>query len=97
VTRTIHHDAQADLAAAARHYKLEAGTGVAKRFLAEFERVARLLEDNPRLGTPGDSGRRSFPLAVFPYTIIYRQTEAGIRILVVRHQRRDPGFGEQRS
>jgi plasmid stabilization system protein ParE len=82
--------------------KSEAGVGVARRFLAEFERVARLLQDNPRLGAPSDSGRRSFPLSVFPYTIIYRPTiyrptEAGIRILVVRHQRRDPGFGAQRS
>jgi plasmid stabilization system protein ParE len=97
VTRTAHRDAEADLAAAVRHYKSEAGVGVAKRFLGEFERVARLLEDNPRLGTPGDSGRRSFPLAVFPYTIIYRPTETGIRILVVRHQRRDPDVGSQRS
>jgi plasmid stabilization system protein ParE len=97
VTRTIHREAEADLTAAVRHYKTEAGSGVAKRFLAEFERVARLLEENPRLGTPGDSGRRSFPLAVFPYTIIYRQTDAGIRVLVVRHHRRDPNFGAQRS
>jgi plasmid stabilization system protein ParE len=97
VTRTIHREAEGDLAAAVRHYRSEAGVGVARRFLAEFERVARLLEDNPRLGTPGESGRRGFPLAVFPYTIIYRQTESGIRVLVVRHQRRDPDFGAQRS
>jgi plasmid stabilization system protein ParE len=97
VTRTTHRDAEADLAVAVRHYKLEAGIGVAKRFLNEFERVGRLLEDNPRLGTPSGSGRRSFPLTVFPYTIIYRQTEIGIRILVVRHQRRDPDVGALRS
>jgi plasmid stabilization system protein ParE len=97
VTRTIHRDAEADLAAAVRHYKSEAGVGVARRFVSEFERVTRLLEENPRLGTPGDHGRRSFPLAVFPYTIIYRPTESGIRVLVVRHQRRDPDFGAQRS
>lgn len=97
MTRTIHREAEVDLAAAVRHYKSEAGAGVARRFLTEFERVARLLEDNPRLGTPGGSGRRSFPLAVFPHTIVYRQTETGIRILVVRHQRRDPGVGSERS
>lgn len=97
MTRSIHRDAEADLAAAVRYYKSEAGVGVARRFLAEFERVVGLLEDNPRLGTPTDSGRRSFPLAVFPYTIIYRPTDGGIRVLVVRHQRRDPGVGAQRS
>jgi plasmid stabilization system protein ParE len=97
VTRSIHRDAQDDLAAAVRYYRAEAGIGVARRFVNEFERVARLLEDNPRLGTPSDSGRRSFPLTVFPYTIIYRPTDAGIRILVVRHQRRDPEFGSHRG
>jgi plasmid stabilization system protein ParE len=97
VTRTIHRDAEVDLAAAVRFYKAEAGVGVARRFVAEFERVARLLEENPKIGTPGESGRRSFALAVFPYTIIYRQTETGIRVLVVRHQRRDPDFGAQRN
>ncbi len=97
MTRTIHREAEVDLAEAARHYKSEAGVGVARRFLAEFERVARVLEGTPQLGTPSDSGRRSFPLAVFPYTIIYRPTDAGIRVLVVRHQRRDPDFGAERS
>ena len=97
MTRTIHRDAEIDLGDAVRHYRSEAGVGVARRFVIEFERVVRLLEENSRLGTPSDNGRRSFPLAVFPYTIIYRQTETGIRILVLRHQRRDPGFGAQRS
>jgi plasmid stabilization system protein ParE len=90
VTRTIHREAEADVAEAVRHYKSEAGVGVARRFLAEFERVARLLEDNPRLGTPSDSGRRSFPMAVF-------SVETGLRILVVRHQRRDSNVGAERT
>jgi len=35
-------------------------------------------------------------LAGFPYSIIYRQIDMGIRVLVLRHQHRDPEHGEQR-
>jgi plasmid stabilization system protein ParE len=82
VTRTIHRDAEADLAAAVRHYKSEAGVGVARRFVSEFERLTRLLEQNSRLGTPGDHGRRCFPLAVFPKrSSIGQQTRASACLL----------------
>lgn len=70
--------------------------GIARRFLAEFERVATLLELHPGLGTPTADGRRVHPLSDFPYSIIYRQNDVGLRILVVRHQRRDPGYGDRR-
>jgi plasmid stabilization system protein ParE len=96
VTRSIHRLAAEDLAEAVRFYKSEAGKGVARRFLAEFERVATLLELRPGLGTPTADGRRVHPLSGFPYSIIYRQDGLGLRILVVRHQSRDPGFGDSR-
>ena len=54
----IHRLAEEDLAEAVRFYKSEAGTGLARRFLAEFERVAKLLERHPGLGTPTADGRR---------------------------------------
>jgi plasmid stabilization system protein ParE len=97
VTRSIHRFASEDLLEAARTYKQEAGTGLARRFLKEFERVAKLLEEFPGIGTPTSDGRQSFPLVGFPYTIIYRHIGDEIRILVVRHQSRDPAFGESRT
>jgi len=96
MSRSIHRFAADDLAEAVRFYKKEAGTGVAHRLLNEFERVAKLLEQFPGIGTPTADGRQSFPLVDFPYSVIYREEEAGIRILVVRHQNRDPGYGESR-
>jgi len=96
VTRSIHRFAADDLAEAVRFYKKEAGTGVARRLLNEFERVANLIEEFPGIGTPTADGRQSFPLVDFPYSVIYRSEEAGIRILVVRHQSRDPEYGESR-
>lgn len=96
MTRSIHRFAAEDLLEAARFYKQEAGAGLARRFLNEFERVVKLLEEFPDIGTPTSDGRQSFPLVDFPYTVIYRYTGSEIRILVVRHQSRDPEHGESR-
>lgn len=93
---TLHRDAERDLGTAARFYRSEAGRAVAARFLAEFERVAGLLEVNPSLGSVTGEERRWFPLHGFPYSIIYRPVSTGIRVLVVRHQNRAPDYGDER-
>lgn len=55
------------------------------------------MEEFPEIGTPTNGDRRSYPLTGFPYSVIYRHIEAGIRVLVIRHQSRDPEFGDRRS
>ncbi|WP_415209098.1 type II toxin-antitoxin system RelE/ParE family toxin [Rudaea sp.] len=74
----------------------EGSPALAARFIAEFHPLARLLLDHPDIGTPRTAGRRGFATAVFPFTVIYRQVEDGIRVLVVKHDRRRPGYGERR-
>jgi plasmid stabilization system protein ParE len=96
VTRSIHRLAAEDLAEAVRFYRKEAGVGIARRFLAEFERVAVLLQHHPGLGTSTSDGRQVHPLTDFPYTVIYRLEDTTLRILVVRHQSRDPEYGDGR-
>ncbi len=93
---SIHRLAAQDLLDAARFYRQEAGAAVALRFVAEFERVARLLQTEPGIGTPTSDGRQTFPLVGFPYSVIDRHTGDQLRILVVRNQRRDPALGESR-
>ena len=93
----LHPAAERDLEEAASFYAREGSTALAARFLAEFERVARLLDSNPGLGTPRTHGRRGFPTTDFPYTVIYRERSAGIRVLVVKHDRRHPGYGGSRQ
>ncbi len=92
----LHRKAAEDLSEAARFYRQEGGPALAERFLREFERIVQLLQDQPGIGTPTGDERRSFPLSVFPYSIIYRSVESGLRVLVVRHQQRSPSFGEYR-
>ena len=94
---SLHRGAEQDLTEAFRFYRREAGDGLARRFLDEFERVIKLLEEFPDIGKPTGEDRRSFPLTGFPYSVIYRNVNAEILVLVVRHQNRDPEHGEQRS
>jgi plasmid stabilization system protein ParE len=96
VSYTLHRGAEHDLLEAARFYRREGGAKLANRFLKEFERVVGLLVQFPEIGTPADGARRVHPLAEFPYSVIYRPTADDIRILVVRHQHRDPEYGESR-
>ncbi len=93
---SLHPGAEQDIASALDFYTERAGLRVAQRFLDEFERVAALLVAQPGAGTPGPKGRRVFPLRVFPYSVVYRSSETGILIIVVRHQRRKPSFGGAR-
>lgn len=96
MTYSFHPGAEQDIADALDFYAREAGPLVAQRFLNEVERVAKLLVEYPGFGTPTTKGRRVFPFRVFPYSIVYRNLENGIRIVVVRHQHRKPGYGGAR-
>lgn len=93
---SLHPEAEHDIAEATDFYAEQAGRTVAKRFLDEVERAIRLLVEYPDLGVPFARGRRMFPLNIFPYALVYPATESGIRILIVRHQHRKPGFGRRR-
>ena len=97
MTYSLHPEAARELEQALAFYRDQGGIGVARAFLVEFERVSKLLVLNPGFGTPTTGGRRSFPLRRFPYSLIYRSTGKVIRILVVGHQHRRPGYGSGRG
>ena len=92
MTFSLHPEAEHDVAEAQDFYSKQAGHVVAEHFLEEFERVAKLLVEHPSVGTPTTRGRRTFPLKVFPYSVVYRNLESSILILIVRHQHRKPGY-----
>jgi plasmid stabilization system protein ParE len=93
----LHPGAQRDLEEAALFYEREGSAAVAARFVAEFRRVSLVLVEHPEIGAPRSRGRRGFSLRVFPYTVIYRVGETEITVLVVKHDRKRPGFGGSRS
>ncbi len=94
---TIHRLAAQDLEEALVFYRREAGVGIARRLLDAFEQQLHLLVQHPLLGTPGGEGRRSQPLRGFPYSLVYRIEGEQLRVLVLRHQHRDPEFGTKRQ
>ena len=94
---TLLPAAEVDVAEAAAFYEQTGSAVVAAKFVAEFKRVAHVLLEFPGIGSPKTRGRRGFSLSLFPYTIIYRQTNDGITILVVKHDRRRPKYGAQRQ
>ena len=93
MTYTVHPSAERDLAEASDFYVGQAGVVVARRFLTEFDRVARLLDRTLEAGAEIRTNRRRFHLAVFPCTVVYRRVDAGIQVPVVRHQSRKPNYG----
>lgn len=97
MSRSLHRLARSELAAAFRFYRQEAGIRIAERFLDEFERIVQVIEHCPELGTPAGEGQRSYPMHDFPYSVIYSIKSGALRILVVRHQHRDPSHGAGRS
>ena len=94
---SLHPRAESDIAEVIDFYRERAGLAVAARFLDEFERVARLLVQHPGFGTTVAGGRRSYPLKFFPYSVVYRTLDNEIRILIVRHHHRKPGYAASRQ
>ena len=93
---SLHRGAELDLFEAARFYRQEGGAKLASRFLNEFERVTKLLAEFPGIGSPCGDLRRVYPLHDFPYSVIYREINGHIRVLVVRGHFRDPEHGQAR-
>jgi plasmid stabilization system protein ParE len=65
--------------------------------VAEFERTARLVLDNPKLGAIYRGTQRRYLFRRFPYSIIYQTTADELRVVAVAHQRRRPGYWAKRK
>lgn len=94
---TLHQGAERDIEEAAAFYEREGSAIVAARFIAEFKKTSMLIVEHPEIGSPRSNGRRGFSMSVFPYTVIYRVNSNEIRVLVVKHDRKRPGYGGSRA
>jgi plasmid stabilization system protein ParE len=92
----LHPGAENDVEEAASLYEKTGSPALAAKFVAEFKRLSQFLLENPDIGAPRSHGRRSFSMSLFPYSVIYRPRADGIRVLVVKHDRRRPGHGGSR-
>ena len=94
---TLHPGAEQDIHEAAAFYEREGSSVLAARFVAEFKRLLNLLIEQPGIGSPRAKGKRGFSMSVFPYTVIYRAGAEEIKVLVVKHDRKRPGYGRART
>jgi plasmid stabilization system protein ParE len=56
-----------------------------------------LLTKQPEIGSPRSGGRRGIAMTIFPYTVIYKVVGDELKILVVKHDSRRPGYGGARA
>ncbi len=92
----FHPEAELELLEAALHYEMEV-PGLGERFETEVRRATDLLLDHPEIGQQVDPDLRRFVLPRFPFTLIYSATSEVLRIEVVAHQNRLPGYWRTRT
>lgn len=88
--------ALAELHDAAAFYAAKANVELGLAFVAEFERAASIVLENPMLGAVFRGTRRRYLLRRFPYSIIYQVTTDELRVVAVAHHRRRPGYAANR-
>ena len=92
----FHPEAEEELGAAVSYYEAhQAGLGTDPR--AEVARVVRQIQGDPGLFSPyNNRGVRKCVRRRFPYNVFYLETDPAIWVDAVAHQRRKPGYWEQR-
>jgi toxin ParE1/3/4 len=89
--------AQRDIADAAKFYQRESAE-LSADFLDEVDRAVAAIVARPTTFEQVRRGLRRYLVERFPYGIYYRMPdEHTIRIILVRHHSRHPGYGTRRK
>ena len=88
--------ALAELQDAVDFYTDRANRELGLAFVAEFERAANMVLENPTRGALFRGTRRRFLLRRFPYSIIYQVATDELRVIAVAHHRRRPAYWASR-
>jgi plasmid stabilization system protein ParE len=89
----FHRLVQRDMDDILDYYKQNAPSSVANRFFDQFISTVNQSARNPRHFTPFSGILRRAKVPGFPFHFLFRETTKGIRVLVLRHDRRHPSFG----
>lgn len=90
-----HRLVQQDLDDAWNYYE-DASSGLGDQFFEEFLSVIESIQQNPQRWGFANHGRRVALFKRFPYKLLYRVETERIKVLVLRHQKRSPAFGDRR-
>ena len=88
-------EAEEEMMEAAVFYQ-EKAEGLGERFLDDVERATQLLSEQPLIGQQLDNHLRQLLMHRFPFSLIYSSEQSEILILAVAHQRRRPGYWQER-
>lgn len=69
----------------------------AQGFFAELEKAIETISKAPRRWPEFEAQCRRYPLARFPYFVVYREDDRLITVIAVAHGRRRPGYWRLRS
>lgn len=96
VRASYHRLAEEELAEAAGYYD-QKSSGLGRAFVEEIEDCIAAILEQPSAGRQlvGEVRRRL--MRRFPYAVVYRITDSGIRILAVMNLRRRPSYWAGRS
>ena len=93
----FHEFAERELNDAIAYYYSQDRPGLGEAFLAEVERVTRLLAEKPMAGTSVREDILRWRLRRFPYAVIYRIRTDHIRILAIAAHKRRPSYWSGRA
>lgn len=79
------------------YYESEAGPRLAERFFEDVRATVAKTLASPRHFPPLGEVMRRANLTGFPYHIIYEEKSWGIKVVVIRHHRRNPRYGLRRQ
>jgi plasmid stabilization system protein ParE len=89
----FHRLVQRDMKGILSYYTEEAPASVGDRFFQTFLEIVDKALQNPNAFHPISSVLRRADIPGFPYHFLYRVATHGIRVLVLRHDRRHPSYG----
>jgi plasmid stabilization system protein ParE len=88
----FHELAERELNDAAAYYYAQDRPGLGEAFLAEVERVVRLLAAKPLAGTLGRADTLNWRLRRFPYAVVYRIRTDHVRVLAIAAHKKRPAY-----
>lgn len=92
----FHPEAKNDIKAIAENYA-DVSELVRERFWIELESAVQRIGEFPERHHFDSSGYRRSNLKKFPIHILFETGDSEVRVLVVRHDRRDPSLGLDRG
>jgi plasmid stabilization system protein ParE len=92
----LHPEALAEYAEAIAFYE-EQAPGLGREFFDEVQRVLRVIEEHPGMGSPFDDPYRRAYCRRFPFGVVYREEGDVVWVQAVMHLRRRPGYWKGRG